>query len=355
MNLIDGISFCIALQLLIVSSALLYKTGPQKLFLAVTGFIISISFFQVPFAEMTKTSFFFQLLFLGKKYILIPPLLFMYIRREKYTVNSLLQHFILPTLYVVFFYLLQTQFSQYYENYSIPINALNYSFAVVYFIIYFLKGRLYINSILKYSITKEAITKYTRFYYTFNFIEVFILCILSFSLISELLEFAILKKIIDSIHKVVVYFVFIFGTSLTFYFLSESYFFKKKFLKNNISTNPEVYKKDTEIGLKIDTILIDKKKFLSPNYSVKQLSIDTQLDEDIINQYFKEVKKETFKVYLYRMRINVFLKLIEEKKTNQYDIGSLAEMCGFNSRTTFYRAFKAELGLTPKEYIKSKI
>lgn len=51
-------------------------------------------------------------------------------------------------------------------------------------------------------------------------------------------------------------------------------------------------------------------------------------------------------------RVNVFVKLMSEKDVVKYTMTALSQQCGFNSRTTFYRAFKKIMGKSPLEYAK---
>ena len=55
--------------------------------------------------------------------------------------------------------------------------------------------------------------------------------------------------------------------------------------------------------------------------------------------------------YLNRLRVEYSVKLIKEK--NNFSIEAIAEEAGFNSRSTFYRAFYKQFGMTPTEYIET--
>ncbi len=50
-------------------------------------------------------------------------------------------------------------------------------------------------------------------------------------------------------------------------------------------------------------------------------------------------------------RIEAFKQAVVQGESERYSIVSLAEQCGFKSKASFFRAFKAQTGMTPSEYI----
>ena len=45
--------------------------------------------------------------------------------------------------------------------------------------------------------------------------------------------------------------------------------------------------------------------------------------------------------------------LVNKGEHAKYTLNALMELCGFSSRTSFFRCFKKANGITPSEYIKS--
>ncbi|MEO1436823.1 MAG: helix-turn-helix domain-containing protein, partial [Bacteroidota bacterium] len=68
----------------------------------------------------------------------------------------------------------------------------------------------------------------------------------------------------------------------------------------------------------------------------------------LLNQYHQT----TFYDFINTRRIQAFLAQIEAGKHEQFTILSLAFEVGFNSKSTFNKVFKAQLGETPSGYIK---
>ena len=57
--------------------------------------------------------------------------------------------------------------------------------------------------------------------------------------------------------------------------------------------------------------------------------------------------------YLNDYRIEEFKRLVDKDEYSKYTLTALAELCGFSSRTSFFRYFKKVIGITPNEYIRS--
>ncbi|WP_299431360.1 helix-turn-helix domain-containing protein [uncultured Aquimarina sp.] len=52
-------------------------------------------------------------------------------------------------------------------------------------------------------------------------------------------------------------------------------------------------------------------------------------------------------------RVEAFKQKLIESDSDKYSILGLSEEAGFNSKTSFYRIFKKETGMTPSDYVKS--
>ena len=56
--------------------------------------------------------------------------------------------------------------------------------------------------------------------------------------------------------------------------------------------------------------------------------------------------------YVNEYRVNEFKRVAAEVDVSKYTLTALSQMCGFSSRATFFRHFKAVTGITPAEYLK---
>ncbi|WP_316738936.1 helix-turn-helix domain-containing protein [Pedobacter aquatilis] len=103
------------------------------------------------------------------------------------------------------------------------------------------------------------------------------------------------------------------------------------------------------IEQKLD-IIIDKELFLNPNFSLDDAAKELKITRHILSQYVNEVLGKSFSNLIKTYRIDKAKKLLETQKN--YTIESLGYDSGFNSKSTFFTAFKKNTGLTPAEYQK---
>lgn len=62
-----------------------------------------------------------------------------------------------------------------------------------------------------------------------------------------------------------------------------------------------------------------------------------------------------FTDFVNQYRIDEFIRQVQEDTSHKYTLSSLSEQCGFSSRTSFFRSFKKQKGMSPAEYIKIHI
>lgn len=95
-------------------------------------------------------------------------------------------------------------------------------------------------------------------------------------------------------------------------------------------------------------------EFFDSEISIQNLAEAIRFPKYKVSHYFNAVLGLTFKDWVNSKRVEKFLEKIEcgdlEKKT----INSIAEDCGFKSKTSFYCAFKRHTGHNPSEYFKLK-
>lgn len=56
--------------------------------------------------------------------------------------------------------------------------------------------------------------------------------------------------------------------------------------------------------------------------------------------------------FINRYRIQEAIKLMNSESSGKFSIEGIARQSGFNSRSSFYTAFKTETGLTPSSFLK---
>lgn len=100
-------------------------------------------------------------------------------------------------------------------------------------------------------------------------------------------------------------------------------------------------------------IFMEKEKpYLNPHFSIKDIADGTGYTVHEISMALNDGIKQNFFDFVNRYRVEAIkIKLIGEE-ANYLTLHSLAEECGFNSKTSFYRIFKKVTGYTPMEYRK---
>lgn len=122
-----------------------------------------------------------------------------------------------------------------------------------------------------------------------------------------------------------------------------------------LTTKDDKYQKSK---LKIEDIEVIKSKFLrikeeelylDPELNLDELSNLLKIPKHTISQAFNTIYNTNFKEYLNYLRCEYALKFILKEDSNQ-NIVEIAYQSGFNSKTSFYRAFKKVYNCSPIEY-----
>jgi AraC-like DNA-binding protein len=71
-----------------------------------------------------------------------------------------------------------------------------------------------------------------------------------------------------------------------------------------------------------------------------------------LTYYFNNILKTTFSDWRNDLRIQHAKRLIEQNGESEITLGGIAISCGYNSPSTFIRAFKQYTGTTPSDYMK---
>jgi AraC-like DNA-binding protein len=100
--------------------------------------------------------------------------------------------------------------------------------------------------------------------------------------------------------------------------------------------------------------LVEKDKlFLDPDFSITQLARLLGTNEKYLSNAINEGTGDNFKAFINQYRINSIKQRIEDAIVSDNPItrfSAIGEECGFKNESTFYRVFKEETGMAPKEY-----
>jgi AraC-like DNA-binding protein len=103
---------------------------------------------------------------------------------------------------------------------------------------------------------------------------------------------------------------------------------------------------------KIETLMLVDKMYENPELVISDLSNKLETHSKKISQVINQGFKMNFNDFVNHYRIRAVIQKIEEGEHTIQTLLSLAFECGFNSKSTFNRAFKRSTSLSPKEYIE---
>lgn len=103
----------------------------------------------------------------------------------------------------------------------------------------------------------------------------------------------------------------------------------------------------------IEQFMKEHKPHLEPSLTLKSLALKLKTNPSVLSAAINQNFNKNFNDFINEYRINAFLELIKNKETQHYTLLALAMECGFNSKSTFNRAFKKITGETPTSVAKT--
>ncbi len=104
---------------------------------------------------------------------------------------------------------------------------------------------------------------------------------------------------------------------------------------------------------KLDSLMENEKVFLKHDLTLREVAELLKTSSNNISWVLNNVTQTTFYDYINGYRVQEFIKGIENKKHLEHTILALSIDAGFNSKSTFNKAFKTVMKDTPSNYIKN--
>ncbi|WP_225600770.1 helix-turn-helix domain-containing protein [Myroides odoratimimus] len=104
---------------------------------------------------------------------------------------------------------------------------------------------------------------------------------------------------------------------------------------------------------KIEKVILKEKLFLKTNCSLDLVEKLTRIQKHHLSQFFSTEYGKNFNTYINELRVEYAKETLKAREYN-VSVSELGEECGFNSRTSFFRAFKKYVGVSPSEYIENQ-
>ncbi|WP_254050274.1 helix-turn-helix transcriptional regulator [Myroides sp. N17-2] len=109
----------------------------------------------------------------------------------------------------------------------------------------------------------------------------------------------------------------------------------------------------SEYKAKVEKVILQDQLYLKPTCSLENVEKLTKIQKHHLSQFFSSEYGKHFNAYINELRVEFAKKILIERNYN-VSISELGEECGFNSRTSFFRAFKKYVGVSPSEYIENQ-
>ncbi|MCH2196335.1 helix-turn-helix transcriptional regulator [Kordia sp.] len=103
----------------------------------------------------------------------------------------------------------------------------------------------------------------------------------------------------------------------------------------------------------IASYILSEQRFLDSKLSLEQLSDELDISAGHLSKLINNYSEYNFSDYINSLRVAQAKALLKDDDFDNYTIVAIGLECGFNSRSTFYTAFKKFTDLTPSEYRKT--
>ncbi len=153
------------------------------------------------------------------------------------------------------------------------------------------------------------------------------------------------------------------GIATLIYWISYVSIFKKNLYKQRKEIRTKRLKKSgipdktnakgVDSFSKIETYIVENRAFLNPKISLKSLSKEMNLSEGYISQLININSSLNFNEFINSLRVIEAKQMIEDNTFDSYTITAIGLESGFNSKSSFYAAFKKFTNKTPIDYKKS--
>lgn len=111
----------------------------------------------------------------------------------------------------------------------------------------------------------------------------------------------------------------------------------------------------TQKKKEIETLLInylkENKPYLNPDLKLSDLAQHVDCPAHYISQVLNQNLKQSFYEFINSYRVEAVKKCMNDPAYKKYTLLAIGQQCGFNSKTSLYRAFKKSTGKSPQEYM----
>lgn len=104
--------------------------------------------------------------------------------------------------------------------------------------------------------------------------------------------------------------------------------------------------------LKIEKLMVEEQIFTNPALSTLDIAQKIETHPKKISQVVNQAFDMNFNDYINQYRANAIIEKIKKGEHSKKTLLGIAMDCGFNSKSTFNRAFRKHTSMSPKEFIQ---
>ncbi|WP_026714828.1 helix-turn-helix domain-containing protein [Flavobacterium daejeonense] len=119
--------------------------------------------------------------------------------------------------------------------------------------------------------------------------------------------------------------------------------------KNKESNLANNYSNDSKFQ-PVKNYIEKNKRYIDPNFSLEKLASEMNISTSKLSHLINQESGYNFSDYINYLRVEKAKKYLNNPNYSAYTILAIGLECGFNSKSTFYSAFKKFTSLTPSEY-----
>lgn len=116
--------------------------------------------------------------------------------------------------------------------------------------------------------------------------------------------------------------------------------------------NPKFLNNLSDMKMMLDAVMLEKSLYRIPTLALQDISRELELSKEQISTIINQGFGMNFNDYVNAFRIQETKQRFDKGDAANFTILGIALESGFNSKTTFNRAFKKSTGYTPIQYLK---
>ncbi|KJD32786.1 hypothetical protein PW52_15010 [Tamlana sedimentorum] len=109
----------------------------------------------------------------------------------------------------------------------------------------------------------------------------------------------------------------------------------------------EKHKQDFEL---VRNYIIENKLYLDPLLNMEILAINVGMSKSYLSKLINSYSDYNFSDFINSLRVEQAKQFLSNNEFSEYTIVAIGLECGFNSKSTFYTAFKKFTSITPSEF-----